>query len=160
MGVVMERWCPTQQVLGVFLGGISEKATANWNCCVADDSISACPEQVPAVHWRWISTSKLPATGICTTYAMHKNRSSAVWEIHGGTRQRDSRLLEVSMKKLLLIGTAVLSVLSASNSADAATVRCGSSWDICAQRGRGPGKGNPDKPHGNQREIREGFDRK
>ena len=64
------------------------------------------------------------------------------------------------MKTLLLIGTVVLSVLSASDFANAATVRCGSSWDICTQRGRGPGKGNPNKPHGNQREIREGFDRK
>jgi hypothetical protein len=45
--------------------------------------------------------------------------------------------------------------------ADAARIRCGSSWDICAQRGKGPGsKFDPAKTtRGNQRQIREGFDR-
>jgi hypothetical protein len=42
------------------------------------------------------------------------------------------------MKKLFVI--CVLGLLP--TIADAATVRCGSTWEICAQRGRGP-----DRPH-------------
>src|SRR5262245_60808732 len=43
----------------------------------------------------------------------------------------------------------------------AATIRCGSSWTTCAERGKGPGtKFDPAKTvRGNQRQIREGFDR-
>jgi hypothetical protein len=35
MGVVMERWCPTQQMLGVFLRKENncEETTSNWYCC-------------------------------------------------------------------------------------------------------------------------------
>jgi hypothetical protein len=43
------------------------------------------------------------------------------------------------MKTISLV-FAALAMLSAA--ANAATVRCGSTWEICAQRGRGP-----DKPH-------------
>ena len=52
-------------------------------------------------------------------------------------------------------------VFMALRPADAARIRCGSSWDICAQRGNGPGsKFDPAKTtRGNQRQIREGFDR-
>jgi hypothetical protein len=38
MGVGMERWCPTQQMLGVFLRK-GEKATSNWNYCAADGNV-------------------------------------------------------------------------------------------------------------------------
>ena len=42
--------------------------------------------------------------------------------------------------KTLVKTVAVLAVLSAGaiDSADAARIRCGSSWEVCAQRGRGP----------------------
>ena len=45
------------------------------------------------------------------------------------------------------------------SSAKAATVRCGSNWEICNQRGNGPGsKFNPaTTPRGNQRNIRQGL---
>jgi hypothetical protein len=44
------------------------------------------------------------------------------------------------MKKLLT-GIAITAVaLMLAYSADAATIRCGSSWQICAERGKGPGR--------------------
>ena len=68
------------------------------------------------------------------------------------------------MKKLLVIcaiGIAELAIATTMG-ANAATVRCGSSWELCAQRGNGPGsKFDPDKTtRGNQRQIREGFIKK
>jgi hypothetical protein len=86
-------------------GDISEETASSWNYCIADDSISVCPEYVSAVYGRWVPTSKLPATGIFTACAMYKNRCSAVWEIHSGTRKRGSCL---QMKKLLLANVAAL----------------------------------------------------
>jgi hypothetical protein len=35
----MERWCPTQQMLGVFLGDKSEETTFSWDYCTADGNI-------------------------------------------------------------------------------------------------------------------------
>jgi hypothetical protein len=44
MGVVMERWCPTQQMLGVFLKeNKREETTFSWNYCAADGNISIGP---------------------------------------------------------------------------------------------------------------------
>jgi hypothetical protein len=44
------------------------------------------------------------------------------------------------MKKLLT-GIAITAVaLMLAYSADAATIRCGSSWQLCAERGKGPGR--------------------
>ena len=69
-----------------------------------------------------------------------------------------------SYRNVILIATmcvVVFWVFMALRPASAATVRCGSSWDLCAQRGNGPGsKFDPNKTtRGNQRQIREGFDR-
>src|SRR5262245_11419684 len=33
----MERWCPTQQMLGVFLGDGSEETAFSWSYCTTDD---------------------------------------------------------------------------------------------------------------------------
>ena len=43
----------------------------------------------------------------------------------------------------LVIVVGAFAVLVSSDSADAATLRCGSSWELCAQRGRGPGHPHP-----------------
>ena len=66
------------------------------------------------------------------------------------------------MRKVMFAAALMLfAVLASSDFADAARIRCGSSWEICAQRGKGPGsKFDPNKTtRGNQRQIREGFDR-
>src|SRR5262249_30820274 len=43
MGVVMERWCPTQQMLGVFLRrNRSEETTISWNYRIADGNVCRC----------------------------------------------------------------------------------------------------------------------
>jgi hypothetical protein len=42
MGVVMERWCPTQPVLGVFLGDGSEETAFSWDHRAADGNIGKC----------------------------------------------------------------------------------------------------------------------
>jgi hypothetical protein len=63
---------------------------------------------------------------------------------------------------MAMICIVIFWVFMALRPANAATVRCGSSWELCAQRGKGPGsKFDPTKTtRGNQRQIREGFDRK
>jgi len=64
------------------------------------------------------------------------------------------------MKTLLATALAV-GLLMALQPAHAIQLKCGSSWEICNQRGNGPGsKFDPDKTtRGNQRQIREGFDK-
>ena len=48
MGVVMERWCPTQQMLGVFLKeNTSEEATSNRNYRAVDGNLG-----ISAVEYR------------------------------------------------------------------------------------------------------------
>jgi len=42
MGVVVERWCPTQQMLGVFLGDKSEETAFSWNYLAIDGDIRQC----------------------------------------------------------------------------------------------------------------------
>jgi len=46
-------------------------------------------------------------------------------------------------KVMFALAVGIFAALISSNSADAATVRCGSTWEICAQRGRGPGLPHP-----------------
>ena len=41
------------------------------------------------------------------------------------------------------IAIVILLVLASIDTADAARIRCGSSWEICAQRGRGPSYPKP-----------------
>ena len=65
---------------------------------------------------------------------------------------------------LVLIATicvVVFWVFMALRPANAIQLKCGSSWEICNQRGNGPGsKFDPDRQtRGNQRQIREGFDK-
>jgi hypothetical protein len=39
----------------------------------------------------------------------------------------------------VIVALASIVVLVINESADAARMRCGSSWELCAERGRGPG---------------------
>jgi hypothetical protein len=66
------------------------------------------------------------------------------------------------MRKVMFALAMVAGALMTIAPADAIQLKCGSSWEICAQRGNGPGsKFDPAKTvRGNQRQIREGFDRK
>ena len=43
------------------------------------------------------------------------------------------------MKTVIVALVASMAMLAISESVEAARIRCGSSWDICAQRGKGPG---------------------
>ena len=48
------------------------------------------------------------------------------------------------MRKVMFAAALMLfALLASSDFADAARIRCGSSWEICAQRGRGPGLPHP-----------------
>src|SRR5262249_9211879 len=52
MGVVMERWCPTQQMLGVFLEGKMKKLLlAGTTLLLIATSVSAGPEPTHTGHW-------------------------------------------------------------------------------------------------------------
>ena len=48
----------------------------------------------------------------------------------------------------LAIVAGAFAVLAISDSADAVTPKCGSTWEICAQRGRGPGYPKPPRQPG------------
>jgi len=63
------------------------------------------------------------------------------------------------MKTIFALAIVAGSFAVLSTPADAVRLKCGSSWEICNQRGNGPGsKFDPAKtPRGNQRQIREGF---
>ena len=44
-----------------------------------------------------------------------------------------------TVSKTVIVALASTVVLVISHAADAARLRCGSSWEVCAQRGKGPG---------------------
>jgi hypothetical protein len=44
-----------------------------------------------------------------------------------------------TVSKTVIVALASIVVLVTSGSADAARLRCGSSWELCAERGKGPG---------------------
>jgi len=44
---------------------------------------------------------------------------------------------------MAVICIVIFLVFMALRPANAATVRCGSSWELCAQRGKGPGRSHP-----------------
>jgi hypothetical protein len=46
-------------------------------------------------------------------------------------------------KVMFALAVGTFAALVSSGSADAARIRCGSTWEICAQRGRGPGLVQP-----------------
>jgi len=52
------------------------------------------------------------------------------------------------MRKLTIALTIAVGLITVVSDANAARIRCGSSWEICAQRGRGPGylKPQPTQP--------------
>src|SRR5215467_14461244 len=54
MGVVMERWCPTQQMLGLFLRRDGSEETCLWTCGCSGVSFGCAPRQcsiwLPARH--------------------------------------------------------------------------------------------------------------
>jgi hypothetical protein len=57
------------------------------------------------------------------------------------------------MIKTIIIALASVVVPVISDAADAARIRCGSSWEICAQRGKGPGaKQGVTQPRGSQQQ--------
>src|SRR5215471_17295992 len=114
--MVVERGCPTQQMLGVFLGGIGEKATSNWNCCAADGNISIGPINQSCgwlLRWRWDVCRK--SLLLVWAYVRHPSvpgqnfaKSSAR---AGYTRLqgiRNLRTAEAAVKKPFITGVAAL----------------------------------------------------
>jgi hypothetical protein len=75
--------------------------------------------------------------------------------------KRRRHLLYSNLILVTAICIVILWIFMALRPANAIQLKCGSSWAICAERGKGPGtKFDPAKTvRGNQRQIREGFDR-
>jgi hypothetical protein len=57
------------------------------------------------------------------------------------------------IKTIIVTLVATITVIAISEPVQAARIRCGSSWDVCAQRGKGPGaKQGVIQPRGNQQQ--------
>jgi hypothetical protein len=54
------------------------------------------------------------------------------------------------IKLLAAVGVLLVSMLTITSYADAHRLRCGSSWELCAQRGKGPAAKQGVVPRGNQ----------
>ena len=61
----------------------------------------------------------------------------------------------VSIGAIFALTSIVVLVLS--DTANAHRIRCGSSWELCAERGRGPGaaQGAPVQPAGTQKKVKQ-----